>query len=99
MNPHDRVHLQSLIAAHSWAEARAFLAQIERPDDPLWLSYRAEVESGEGNLEAAAETYARVLEFAPEDAAALYNASIVFSDLGRHEDAMVALEGLIEIEG
>lgn len=99
MNPHDRAHVQSLIASNAWADARNFLAQIEGPDDIEWLSLRAEVESGEGNLEAAAKTYSHILEMWPEDPAALYNASVVFSDLGRHEDAMLALEALIEVEG
>jgi tetratricopeptide (TPR) repeat protein len=43
--------------------------------------------------------YERILEQHPEHRGALYNASLVFSDLGRHDDAMEALELLVELEG
>ena len=100
MSPQDRAQLQSLIKAEKWPEARAAMSGIDAaPDDLEWLSLRAEVESGEGKLEAALELYERILEVKPEHRGALYNSSVVQSDLGRHEEAMTSLEALIEVEG
>ncbi len=100
MTPEIRERLQSLIKAEKWPEARAALVTIDAPmDDVDWLALRAEVESGEGKLEAALDLYERILETKPEHRSALYNSSVVLSDLGRHEDAMTALEALIEVEG
>jgi predicted Zn-dependent protease len=100
MNPDDLARLQSLIKTEKWPEARALLVTIDgAPDDVEWLSLRAEVEAGEGKLEAALELYERILEIKPEHRGALYNSSVVLSDLDRHDDAMTALEGLIEVEG
>ncbi len=100
MNPHDRATIKPLIKAEKWTEARAAMANVvAAPDDIEWLALRAEVEAGEGKLEAALELYERVLEVEPDHRGALYNSSVVLSDLGRHEEAMTALEGLVEVEG
>ncbi len=100
MNPQDRDRIQALIKAEKWPEARALLVTLDgAPDDVEWLAVRAEIEAGEGKLAAALELYERILEIKPDHRGALYNSSVVQSDLGRHEDAMTALEALIEVEG
>ncbi|MEI8256637.1 MAG: tetratricopeptide repeat protein, partial [Deltaproteobacteria bacterium] len=99
LNQLDRARIRPLIKAEKWTEARAAMANIvAAPEDIEWLAMRAEVEAGEGKLEAALELYERVLEVEPDHRGALYNSSVVLSDLGRHEDAMTALEGLVEVE-
>jgi tetratricopeptide (TPR) repeat protein len=100
MDPQHRTQLRALIDAEKWAEARALLDSIKPPTEEFeWLAVRAEVEAGMGQLEQAATLYERALQLRPESPSALYNSSLVLSDLGRHEDAMAALEAVIEIEG
>jgi tetratricopeptide (TPR) repeat protein len=100
MTPEQRTELKVLLGAEAWKEARGLLEKC-KPTEPdvEWLAALAEVETGAGNLAAAATLYEQVLELAPDRGAALYNSSLVLSDLGRHEDAMTSLEALIEIEG
>jgi tetratricopeptide (TPR) repeat protein len=100
MDPQDRTKIRSLVEAERWTEALALLEQLEgRTDDAEWLALRAEVEAGLGHLEQAAALYEQALEIRPDSTSILYNSSIVLSDLQRHDDAMTALEAVIEIEG
>lgn len=99
MNAQDRARVRSLIDAGAWTDARKVLQDLELPHDVEWLALSAEVEAGVGNLHRAAELWDKVLELRPDNPAALYNASIVLSDLDRHDEAITALEALIEIEG
>src|SRR5690348_320245 len=100
MTPEQRTELKVLVNAEAWSEARGLLEKCKPAETDLeWAAAMAEVEAGLGNLEAAATMYERILDADPDHVGALYNASVVFSDLGRHEDAMMSLETLVEVEG
>lgn len=100
MTPEDRARARSLLANEDWSAARAWLEKnAPSGDDADWFAFRAEVEAGAGELDDALAFYQRALGANPSHRAALYNASLVLSDLGRHDDAMESLERLVEIEG
>lgn len=88
------------IDEEDWGGARELLQRYaERVDRLTWLGLAAEVESEAGDLDRAAALYKELIERRPDHAAGLYNASVVFSDQGKHHDAMVVLEALVEVEG
>jgi predicted Zn-dependent protease len=100
MTPEQRTEVKVLVGAEAWNEARGLLEKCKTDEpDTDWLAAMAEVEAGAGEMEKAAALYEQVLERAPDHVGALYNSSVVFSDLGRHDDAMTSLEALIEVEG
>lgn len=100
MTPDDRAKARGLLAAEDWSAARAWLENhAPSTDDADWFAFRAEVEAGAGELDDALAFYQRALEANHTHRAALYNASLVLSDLGRHDEAMEHLERLIEVEG
>src|SRR5690606_15542503 len=83
-----------------YSEARAYLDRIGHSgEDVEWLALAADVESGRGDLDAAARLYDEILKLRPSHRAALYNYSVILSDMDRHDEAMVQLETLVEVEG
>jgi TolB-like protein/tetratricopeptide (TPR) repeat protein len=86
--------------AHTQAAARAAVtrAQALRPNDPMVLAVRGQIESGEGSLVAALDLYEQASGLSRQDSTPLLWLGQTLAQSGYAEEGIAALERAVHME-